>query len=261
MATRGSLRELDPLADLKRRVGGESTDRARARAFWSRYLREAAPMARIRACVQQWSADHALAAHPPAVVRQIALALIAEPTTEDKLAGILVLQDVLGDQLRATDLPAFAQLFAAGHLAAGRVVDWFCTKVLAMMLERAPARAEIARALAGWRTAETTWQRRAACVAFTRLAPRGEAALAGLVDLVLEVCATVVWSNERFDQTAVGWVLRELSRAEPVRVERFFRRYARLMSRECARCVVARLPEARRGELLAQHKRATSLGP
>ena len=68
-----------------------------------------------------------------------------------------------------------------------------------------------------------------------------------------------MWSHERYDQTAVGWILRELSRAEPVRVEQFFRRHALLMSRECARFALARLPAELRSELLAHHKRATSL--
>jgi 3-methyladenine DNA glycosylase AlkD len=68
-----------------------------------------------------------------------------------------------------------------------------------------------------------------------------------------------VWSSEPFDQSAVGWVLRELSRAEPARVEAFYRRHAQLMSKECARHAVAKFPAAQRAELLAHHRRATSL--
>jgi hypothetical protein len=68
-----------------------------------------------------------------------------------------------------------------------------------------------------------------------------------------------VWSHERYDQTAVGQLLRELSRSEPSRVEMFVRRYARLMSRECVRAAVSTLTVAQRTALLAHHKRATTL--
>jgi hypothetical protein len=171
----------------------------------------------------------------------------------------VILDELLGDQLRGDDLPAFARLFAGGHLAGQSIVDRFGAKVLGALVERAPGRAEIARAIAQWRLAGTAWQRRAACLAFTGLAPHGDRALPGLGELVLSVCGTMVWSHERLDQTAVGWVLRELSRAEPLRVEAFVRRHARLMSRECARCAVARLPADRRADLLAHHRRATTL--
>jgi len=100
------------------------------------------------------------------------------------------------------------------------------------------------------------WQRRAACLAFVKLAPQGDA---GVGEAVLSICATVVWSIERHDQTAVGSVLRELSRAEPERVEAFVRRHALLMSKEGVRLAVAKFSAAKRTELLAHHKRATSL--
>jgi 3-methyladenine DNA glycosylase AlkD len=257
---------IDPVADLKRRLSRAAGDRSgqRARTFWTRYLRGAAkfrgvPMGRVRSCVHAWWDDHGLAAHPPAVGKRIALALLEQTMTEDKLAGILLLQELLAEELHANDLPAFALLFERGHLADWNVVDWFSVKVLVPLLEQPGARTHVARAIAAWRDADTTWQRRAACVAFTQLAARGDAAMPGVTDLILEICATVVWSPERFDQTAVGWLLRELSRAEPERVAAFFRRHARFMTKECARYAVAKFPTARRTELLAHHKRATSL--
>ncbi len=231
---------LDPVADLKRQL-------ARHRG---------AAIPKLRACVRTWWSEHDFDKCPAAVGKRIAHALIEQRMPKDKLAGILVLHDLLGDQLRATDLPSFAQLFEDGHLSDQIVCDWFTSKVLVSLLDRTPGRAEVARQLAQWRNADTIWQRRAACLAFLELAPEGDA---HLTDVALTICATVVWSHERFDQTAVGWLLRELSRAEPGRVEAFFRRHARLMSKECARHAVAAMPAAQRGGLLAYHKRATSL--
>jgi 3-methyladenine DNA glycosylase AlkD len=127
------------------------------------------------------------------------------------------------------------------------------------MLLRVRGRAEVARALACWCTAETTAQRRAACVAFTVLAPQGDGALAGLARLIFTMCSTVLWSIEPGDQTAVGWLLHELSRGEPTRVEAFVRRHARFMSRECVRHAVEKLATARQTDLLTHWRRATSL--
>jgi hypothetical protein len=235
---------IDPVADLRRRL--------------ARVGRAALTVAKIRSCVRRWWTDHGLDAHPATVGKRIATVLIEQRSLAHKLAGTLVLEQ-LGDQLRATDLPAFARLFGGGHLAAFDVVDRFATKVLRALLDREPGQADAARAIASWRSAETEWQRRAACIAFTRLAANGDTAVPGLTSMILGVCATVVWSPTRCDQTAVGWVLRELARAEPDRVETFFVRHARFMSRECAKLAVAKFPVEHRSELLARHTRATTL--
>ena len=234
---------LDPVADLKRRL-------ARHRG---------ASVAKVRAGVRTWWTDHDFDKCPAAVGKRIAIALIEQRMLEHKLAGISILQDMLGDQLRVSDLASFAQLFENDHLADDVVVDWFTSKVLVTMLDRSAGRADMAKQIARWRDADTPWQRRAACLAFVKLAPDGDASLHGLVELALSICATVVWSHERLDQTAVGWLLRELSRGNSSRVETFVRRYARLMTRECARHAVSTFPAAQRKSLLAHHKRATSL--
>ena len=83
--------------------------------------------------------------------------------------------------------------------------------------------------------------------------------MTGFAQLVFTVCSTIVWSPDRIDQTAVAWLLRELSRAEPTRVEAFVRRHARFMSREATRQAIEKLPVARQQELVAHWKRATSI--
>lgn len=231
---------LDPVADLRRRLA-----------------RRPAPAP--RACVLRWWADHGLGEHPAAVGMRIALALLEHHRVDARQAGIIVLHELLIDHLRASDLTAFEALFARGGLADATLVDWFGIKVLGTMLHRVSGRSEVARGLAAWRTAESMWQRRAACVAFTALAPQGDAALPGLAQQIFALCSAVVWSPERVDQTGVGWLLRELSRAEPTRVEAFVRRHARFMSRECVRQAVEKLPAARQRDLIAHWKRATTL--
>ena len=226
---------IDPVADLRRRLARRPG----------------------KATVLRWWDDHGLAAHPAAVGKRIAFALIEQRGADDKLAGVLVLHELLGDQLRTADLAAFEKLFGPGLLDDGAVVDAFGVQVLGTLLLRVRGRADVARALATWRSADSPWQRRAACAALTALAPQGDGALPGLAQLIFQMCSAIVWSPDRIDQTAVGWLLRELSRGEPTRVEAFVRRHARFMSRECARLAVEKL--ARKKELLDHWKRATSL--
>ena len=173
---------LDPVADLKRRLA----------------------RAPVRTSVRAWWKDHDFADHPATVGKRVAIALLEQRMIAHKLAGVLVLQE-LGEQLRASDLAAFARLFEAGHIRDQAVVDPFATKVLATLLERETSRDEVAYTLATWRTGDTIWQRRAACLAFVRLASDSDA---DVWEAVLTICATVVWSHERLDQTAVGSVLR-----------------------------------------------------
>lgn len=226
---------LDPVADLRRRLARKPP---------------------LRPAVHRWWNDHGLADHPQAVGKRVALALIEQPQSQLKLAGVVVFHELLADQLHAADLSAFARLFDAGHLADGDVVDWFAVKVLGALILRVRGRAAVVRAIAEWSAAETAWQRRAACIALAALAPQADAEVA---QHVLSVCAAVVWSPDRIDQTAVGWVLRELSRAEPARVEAFVRRHARFMSRECARHAIEKLSPTVQRALLSHHRRATSL--
>src|SRR5689334_14184869 len=136
---------LDPVADLKRRLSREVTEKARA--SWERYLGgsgrfRGVSIGKVRSCVDAWWVDHGLDRHPASVGKRIALALIEQRMTEDKLAGIIVLQVMLADQLRASDLAAFAKLFTGGHLAEWNVVDWFCERVLVPLLEREVGRGE-----------------------------------------------------------------------------------------------------------------------
>lgn len=231
----------DPIADVRRRLG-----------------RAPRPPAKLRAIIRGWWSDHGFADLPASVGKRVALALLERRAVEDQLTGIIVLQLPLGEQLRASDLASFARLFAKPQLDDPMVVDLFATNVLGTLLARETGRGDVIRGLAQWRTAGSKWQRRAACLALATLAARGDA-VDGLTDAILLVCATVVWSHEAEDQSAVGVLLRELSRAEPVCVEAFFRRYARFMSRSCARTVVAKLAAPVRSELLAHHRRATSI--
>ena len=209
----------------------------KTREWWEAYLKGAArfrgvKMSHIRAAVRAWAAD---ARPAPAVAYE----LFAQPHAEDKLAGVLLLREVLFDELDAREeLPRIAAAFDAGHIADWSACDWLCVKLLAALVERDGVGAEIA----AWVDAPGLWRRRAALVSFAPLAPRADDALA---ELVLTAAARLAADPERFAQTAIGWTLRELSKAHPQRVQAFADGHD--LSREARRMALAKLPGGRGG--------------
>jgi 3-methyladenine DNA glycosylase AlkD len=229
----------------------------KTKAWWESYLKHVIPfrgvrMADIRAVLHQWVREQGIDRLPVAQQKELALALIRLDYTEDKLAGILFLQEILlpAAAIQWTDdLPRFADLFRQGFIYDWNTCDWFCVRVLGPLVEQQGA--ECAYAIAAWRTAETLWQRRAAAVGFVNLARRGEANFGGFTDMLLATCAPLVASPERFAQTGAGWVLRELSLAEPERVISFMEDRIGLFSRAGLSYATGKLPPATKARLRA----------
>ena len=218
----------------------------RTREWWERYLQGAVPfrgvpMAAIRSAVHETWIEEGLDRFSADEQIELALRLFREPYAEDKVAGVLVLAERLLPELKVADIDRLARPFVAGWIDDWSTCDWYCVKVLGRLVERLADRRAAAETIADWRSAEPLWQRRAAAVSFVSLAPRGDDAYPGFVDLLLTVCATNVRDPARFSQTSVGWLLRELSRAEPERVERFVGEHEGHMSSEARRAALARL--------------------
>lgn len=255
---------MDAITTLQQELDRRAT--LQTKAWWESYLRHAIPfrgvkMGDIRAALHEWLASQGLTAQTAAdELMELALALLRKTYAEDKLAGILLLQEVLlpaGTIAWRRDLPRLAALFQEGAIADWSTCDWFCVRVLGPLAEREGA--DCARAIAAWRDAETLWQRRAAGVAFVNLAGRGEANFPGFTDMLLAVCAATVQSPERFAQTGTGWVLRELSAAEPARVAEFVEASIERFSREAIRSATQKLTEDVRVRLLDRHSKGKRL--
>jgi 3-methyladenine DNA glycosylase AlkD len=211
----------------------------RTKAWWEGYLKHVipfrgVPMAGVRASLHAWIREEdILAMLSNGKQKDLALGLFREEHAEDKLAGILFLQEVLlpnGVVSFRTDLPKFAKLFSGGSIYEWNICDWFCVKVLGPLVEREGM--PCALALSRWSKAKNLWQRRASIVAFVNLAKRGDGNFPGFTDRVLQNCEGLLKDRQRFAQTGAGWVLRELSRAEPERVSAFIRSHLGIISQE-----------------------------
>jgi len=250
------------LAELIRRLQSRLDERASARtkAWWEAYLKNViafrgVKMDDIRSALHAWFKDERLGdVLSAAQQKDLALALLEEQVAEDKLAGILFLQEILlpaGLMDWRTDLPRFARLFSDGHIFDWSTCDWFCVRVLGPLVRREGE--ACARAISEWRNADDLWQRRASVVAFVNLAKAGDANFPGFTDMLLENCAALVQSQERFAQTGTGWVLRELGRADQERVIRFVEMYAEHFSREGLTYAIEKMPSEVKRRLIQVH--------
>jgi 3-methyladenine DNA glycosylase AlkD len=234
----------------------------KTKAWWERYLRNViqfrgVKMAQIRAALHAWIDDEGIDEEfSRSDQKELALSLLREEYAEDKLAGILYLQEVLLPDNAIdwrTDLPRFARLFQDGYIYDWNTCDWFCVKVLGPLAEREGE--ECARSIAEWRTAENLWQRRASGVAFVNLAKDGDANFSGFTDMLLKVCSATVQHQERFAQTGTGWVLRELSLVEPERVVAFVEDHIDCFSSEGLRYATEKMESEIQGHLRGRRQR------
>ena len=236
---------------------------AKSRDFWERYMKgvipfRGVPMALIRRAVHAWWTNDGPAELPATSRKQLALVLFEGSFGEDKLAGTLALHELLLHDLTPHDLSSLAALFDRELIADWNTCDWFCVKVLGNLVTRDLPAQNVAHEVASWCNARTLWQRRAANVAFVNLAKQGEANFDGFTTLMLDTCARNLRCTERFAQTGVGWLLRELAETETTRVLAFTEAHLSAMSREAVRSVTERMPENVQAHLLAAHQSASA---
>ncbi len=250
---------------LQLRLNSRTT--AARREWWTKYLRDTASfrgvkMGDVRKAVHAWFEEERLGERlSVGQQKDLALMLLKEDYTEDKLAGVLFLQEILlpaGALDWRSDLLRFARLFDGGYIRDWNVCDWFCVKVLGPLVEQQGV--ACARAISEWREAQSVWQRRASVVAFANLARDGDQNFPGFTEMVLENCSHVLESRERFAQTGVGWILRELSRSDGGRVTRFIEANLERFSREALKNATKYLPPEVAERLHGAHLSSTTRG-
>jgi hypothetical protein len=110
-STRTDARPIEALAT---RLDALATEKSRA--FWERYLKgvvpfRGVPMASIRKAVHAWWRSDGPSALGVPAQKELALRLFEGGFCEDKLAGTLVLQEILLSELTLRDVDALGSLF------------------------------------------------------------------------------------------------------------------------------------------------------
>jgi 3-methyladenine DNA glycosylase AlkD len=194
--------------------------------WWERYMKDAASfrgvkMATTRRIVDDVRAVHRIDVNDADVVLGHFHRCVEQPWTEDKLAGVLLLAEHGLCSLDISHVDELARPLADGSLADWNVVDWYCVKVLGPFVVAGVDAEARCHAIADWVHADVLWQRRAGIVAFVNHASTDPELFHGFTDLLVDACATNVADPIRWSQTSVGWVLRELAKRVPDRVQLF----------------------------------------
>ncbi|CAD7703784.1 unnamed protein product [Ostreobium quekettii] len=211
----------------------------------------------IRRLLGEWCTEEGLGLEEQ---KRLAYMLMKSEYAEDKFASAIMLQSKLipgGVIAWQDDLPIFAGFFDDGHIWDWSTCDWFCIRVLGMLVERQQGpieRERCARSIGDWRDAENLWRRRAACVSFVYLAKRGNEFFPGFQDMLLAICSSTIRSPERFHQTGTGWLLREIGTADKHCLLTFCELHIEFFSSEGLRYALEKVPKAERNRFLNKFK-------
>ena len=231
-------------------------------AWWNNYVKDCAPflgvrMSAIRTALHSWYIHEELHERPAAIQKDIAFELFRGTSSEEKLSGILALQEILLPNriLRCgRDLGRFKRLFRERLIHDWNVCDWLCVKVLGPFIEQRGM--ACAAAIASWSTADYLWQARASVVAFVPVADQKD-----YHTLVFRSCARLIRREERFAKTAVGWILRDIARSHPGRALAFIEANLEFFSRESLRSATKHLARDPATLLLNRLRAGRSQGP
>ena len=147
--------------------------------------------------IDRWSLEEQL---------DIAMAFFNEPIAEDKLAGILYLQNYLYDKLPwEVLLEEYDRIYAKQLIFDWNVCDWFCVRVLGPMIKVNGEKC--ANAIVSWKNSDYLWQARSSVVPFVKLASESE-----YYPMIHKACVVLIRREERVSKTAVGWILHDISK-------------------------------------------------
>lgn len=188
--------------------------------WWENYVKGAkfrgVKMAENRKSVNSWIKEFSIDENDPMVQFDLGLGLIRQKYTEDKLGGILLIQEHINRKNLVPwqiQLEPYSSLFLQNHLGDWNIVDWFCVKVMGNLAKDNGE--NIFTQIDPWKDSKNVWQRRSSVVSFVNLAKLGDSFYSGFYSDLLNRCDYLLTSKERFIQTGVGWVLRELSKSDP----------------------------------------------
>lgn len=226
------------ITDYQRRLDDLSTEKTRD--WWFNYMKQVIPFRGVgipenRSLLAEWRKEHGLGDWSPDQQLKLAVTFLHQSHAEDKLAGILYLQEYL---IGITDpnmvLDQLEDVFDQEYIFDWNICDWCCVKVLGPLIE---AHGEtVAIRIASWSKAGYLWKARAGLVGFVY-----QTADVEFHPLVLDSASILIARPERFAKTAVGWVLRELSKTDPEAVVAFINDHRKDFSTESLKNAIKKL--------------------
>jgi 3-methyladenine DNA glycosylase AlkD len=227
----------------------DGSSSAATKAWWERYLKGAIEfrgvgIPQIRSALADWRSDSGVRSWPLADQFALALRLFEEPMAEDKLAGILFLQEYLYDRVPWREsLRQYGSLFERRLIADWNSCDWFCVRVLGPTI--ATHGRACAKAVSRWSQSPELWKARASVIGFVPVIAELD-----YHPLLLRSSTVLIRRDERFAKTAVGWILRELSKHDSEIVTAFVDEQLPYFTTESIRNALKHFPVATRQKFL-----------
>ena len=198
----------------------EKSASPKTKAWWEGYMKHVilfrgVGIPTIRELLADWRIRTGLDNSSKEAELSLALTFFEGSFAEDKLAGVLYLQDYLLQKFDWIELlPQLEQLYHKKLIFDWNVCDWFCVRVLGPgILMWGMAYTE---AIAKWNDASYLWQARSALIPFIKVAAEKK-----YYPLIKQIGSTLIQRDERFAKTAVGWILRDISKYDLIFVSDF----------------------------------------
>lgn len=172
-------------------------------------------------------------------VFDLASALWKSQYHQEKSLAIMVLEQY-PQYLDAKAIPSIEQMI--GGCNGWDHADWISINLMGRVLEKDP---DASRHLVRWSGAWSLWQRRASMTAQIRLLRKGE----GDRDLFFKIARGMTGEKEFFIRKAIGWVVREISKADPGAARDFLMRIRKKASGLTIREGAKRLPAQMKEEV------------
>jgi len=174
--------------------------------------------------------------------------LLKAKHSEIKVAGMILYQErLMKDTKRrwTADLESFHELFEAGTFNSWNICDWMCLRVLGAILLTDPKKTH--RALASWMRSENLWTRRASLVPHLSLLKKTREFDTNIIGLAEQLVAY----PDRFNQTAVGWVIRELYKKQKESATFFIMKNVQTLSPEGLRYCCEKMSPKEKEKILS----------
>jgi 3-methyladenine DNA glycosylase AlkD len=178
-------------------------------------------------------------------------ALIADRYLEVKGVGIEALA-CYRREFTPDLLPVWKRWLADNHSANWATTDSICGSLIGPLLVAHP---RLVRQMLVWSRDSNMWVRRASAVSLLPSVRRGLA-----LDTAYEIARRLHHDPEDLLQKAVGWMLREAGKVDPMRLERYLRANGPAIPRTTVRYAIERFPPAKRRDLLTATRGGSRAG-
>jgi len=179
----------------------------------------------IRSIVQNVYKQNKLNELSPADQKKFLDELMKRDYAEDKLAAIIYVQLYLNDADVKFQLTMISNWFDKRWVYDWNICDWLCVRLLSPLVDKYPK--QTIAELKKWNKDNYLRKARASLVPFAQCKTLKEH-----TEQVDRFSIVLIKREERFCKTAVGWVLREISKSDKNYVEKFLEAHRQFITQE-----------------------------